>query len=293
MAPSSGDTFARIEKDLETERARIESALRSVLAESPDDPPLRRLRESMAYSLAGGGKRFRPVLALWTAEALKASFDDVFPWAAAVEMIHTYSLIHDDLPCMDDDDVRRGLPTNHKKFGEATALLAGDALLTDAFGWLAKAYSVKPAVAAELVGLLSVAAGSRGMIGGQVLDLAAETDGDSTLAALEKIHDLKTGCLIRVSIEGAAVAAGAPKDTREALIDFGFWLGRAFQIADDLLDAGGAREKGKSYVELLGVDGTRVQLAKASETARAALVKGGLQSSKLAQLIDYNRERRH
>lgn len=273
-------------------RARFEERLRETLPGPAvaGSAASTRHREAMAYSLHDGGKRFRPLLAFAAGEALGLDFEEVFPWAAAVEMIHTYSLIHDDLPCMDNDDVRRGRPTNHRRFDEATALLAGDALLTDVFGFLAETAGSGPHQRLELIRLLSEAAGSRGMIGGQVMDLYAEEHG-SDLPTLEKIHDLKTGCLIRVAIEGAAVLAEAESPVRESLVEFGFWLGRSFQIADDLLDAGGQGEKGKSYVELLGLEKSKTALLESSSKARAFLRETGLPAAGLERLIDYNLER--
>ncbi|MGC6487466.1 MAG: polyprenyl synthetase family protein [Planctomycetota bacterium] len=231
--------------------AAVEAALGDLLP-SPDDPP-RRLHEAMRYSMFPGGKRLRPMLTLLGCAATGGRLERAMRPAAALECLHTYSLVHDDLPCMDDDDLRRGRATCHKVYGEPLALLAGDALLTLAFEGCAAAGG--PAVAA-----LARASGSRGMVGGQVEDLAAEGSlgeaaasarDDAALARLEWIHDHKTGALITASlVVGAhadAGAAGAPDEVIEVICKYGDTLGRAFQIADDCLDlTGSADELGKN-----------------------------------------------
>ena len=185
------------------------------------------LAEAARYTLFGGGKRVRPVLALMAAEATGGDAHDALPWACAVEMIHTYSLVHDDLPAMDDDAERRGRPTCHVKFGEALAILAGDTLFTEAFGVIAEK-------GAELTGLLARAAGGGGMVGGQVLDIGGGLD---TLDALVEMQRLKTGALIHAAGVGGALSVSAPPETVEALSRYGRALGLLFQITDDLLDA--------------------------------------------------------
>src|SRR5438874_6494292 len=196
----------------------------------------------MAYSLFAPGKRLRPLLVTFACEAAGGTADQALPAACAVEMVHTYSLVHDDLPAMDDDDMRRGQPTCHKKFGEALAILAGDALLTLAFQVLAEGY---PASAAACCVELARAAGAAGMVGGQVDDLAWEREEalqQRTLAGLEDLHGRKTGALIRASLRLGALAAHAGTSTgpAPALLDhldaYGRCLGLAFQITDDLLD---------------------------------------------------------
>ncbi|MBX2987915.1 MAG: polyprenyl synthetase family protein [Bdellovibrionaceae bacterium] len=254
-----------------------------------------RLADSMAYSALGPGKRFRPVLSLLVGESLGIPAIKIMPWAAAVEMVHTYSLIHDDLPCMDDDDERRGRPTNHRAFDEATALLAGDALLTEAFGLIGDAYSGAGATAGRLVVLLAHCAGARGMVGGQALDLAAEAASaqrEIPLADLRRIHELKTGRLIRASTEGAAIAAGAAENGVRAFRAFGEKLGLAFQIADDILDAHEEGQDGRSFVQHLGVEGARRELAGVSEEARALLIGIPAASPLLVKMIDWNLDRR-
>ncbi len=186
------------------------------------------LLNAMKYSLFSGGKRFRPTLALAVSQKATA-------WAAAIEMIHTYSLIHDDLPCMDNDDERRGLPTNHKKFGEPLALLAGDALLTESFLLIATAYAESPDIAQRLTALLARSAGASGMVGGQAMDMMLGQPLANVDAVL-KVHTNKTAELIAAAIEGAAIVAGEPPELCGKLRALGLNLGLCFQIKDDLLD---------------------------------------------------------
>jgi geranylgeranyl diphosphate synthase type II len=190
------------------------------------------LREAMRYSLFAGGKRFRPALALGAAEIVSGNDDVALPAACAVEMIHTYSLIHDDLPAMDNDDLRRGKPTLHKVYGEALAILAGDALLTMAFDMLTRTKDLR------VIQEVAQAAGAAGMAGGQVLDLESEGR-EISLDELRRLHECKTGALIRVSVRSGAMLAGAREDQLAALTRFGEHLGLAFQIADDILDVVG------------------------------------------------------
>lgn len=221
----------------------VERALRELLP--PAHEPPTRLHEAMHYALFPGGKRLRPMLALLACEATGGDPEHALRAAAAIECLHTYSLVHDDLPCMDDDDLRRGRATCHKVFGDALALLAGDALLTVAFEGVASA-------GAAAVQALARGAGSLGMVGGQVEDLAAERDaGRHTLERVQWIHDHKTGALITASLlvgaHAAAGPAGAPASVAAPLARYGDLLGRAFQIADDCLDlTGTAAELGKN-----------------------------------------------
>lgn len=249
-----------------------------------------RLSESMAYSLLSGGKRTRPVLGLLLAEAFGVNPRRVLPWALAVELIHTYSLIHDDLPCMDDDDERRGRPTNHVVFGESFALLAGDTLLTEAFGHVARSYRDDPAKAVRLVQLLSEAAGYQGMAGGQALDLEAQKE-LPTREALLDMHARKTGALFRVICEGVAVAIGSEAPAQTAARDFGAALGLCFQLADDVLDSAHEVEKG-SLPDLIGVPATRELLA--AETARALEELGrlGVTNGPLVEIVRWNQNRK-
>ena len=237
-----------------------------------------RLGEAMRYSLEAGGKRVRPVLCILACEAVGGTSAQALPGALALEYVHTYSLIHDDLPAMDDDDLRRGRPTNHKVFGEGHAILAGDALLTEAFGVLAAA-ALDPGRRAEALVLLAEGAGWRGMAGGQALDLEGETLHSYDLDHLRLIHRLKTGALLRTSVEIGAVLGGAAPVERSALRAYGEAIGLAFQIQDDILDAtateadlgkraGKDAGRGKiTYPSLLGLDGARKALEEATETA--------------------------
>lgn len=206
------------------------------------------LDEACRYSLMAGGKRVRPALVIEFCRLLGGDIHAALPFAAAVEMIHTFSLIHDDLPCMDDDDLRRGRPTNHKVFGEATALLAGDGMVIDAFGVAASNPHVPPEARAEAVRLLSLAAGSAGMVRGQVMDMFGETN-PLTQEELCDLHRHKTGALIRVAAQLGCLAAGYGPDTPEAqrATVFAEDIGLAFQVVDDILDATATAEAlGKS-----------------------------------------------
>jgi farnesyl diphosphate synthase len=235
------------------------------------DGPERRLREAMRYSTLGGGKRLRPFLVMQTASLFNVSESSSRRVAAAVEMVHSYSLVHDDLPAMDDDDLRRGRPTCHKAYDEATAILAGDALLTKAFEVLADVGTHSdPQVRCELIGELAAAAGDHGMVGGQMFDLMA---GDLTMDvnAVTRLQNLKTGRLISFSCEAGAILGKASAQNRQALKAYAHDLGLAFQIADDLLDVEGDpgevgkglrkdAEAGKAtFVSLLGVERARTQ----------------------------------
>ncbi|MFN9332040.1 MAG: polyprenyl synthetase family protein [Planctomycetota bacterium] len=263
--------------------APVEQALRELLPPAATAPA--RLHEARHYALFPGGKRLRPMLALLGCEAVGGDPRAALHAAAAIECLHTYSLVHDDLPCMDDDDLRRGRPTCHKVFGEALALLAGDALLTVAFEGAASAGGA--AVAA-----LARGAGSLGMVGGQVEDLAAEGDpAGHTLARLQWIHDHKTGALITASLlvgaHAAAGPAGAPAAVTEPLARYGDLLGRAFQIADDCLDlTGTAAELGKNpladvalgkltWPALVGLEPSLAAARATAATARAIAVEVG------------------
>ena len=241
-----------------------------------------RLAQAMRYSLMAGGKRLRPILAMWSAEACGVLGEMAMPSAVALEMIHTYSLIHDDLPAMDNDDLRRGLPTCHKAFDEATAILAGDGLLTLAFEVVA--CHQKPVdVIGECVRILADAAGPRGMVGGQMADLAAEGRTDANLAELEAIHRRKTGALLCAALKLGATIAQATDDQKGALERYGWSVGLAFQVVDDLLDATGDEAKmgkrvgkdcglGKwTYPSLIGVESSKLYARTLADSAIAAL----------------------
>jgi geranylgeranyl pyrophosphate synthase len=213
--------------------ARVSDALERYVPPAATRPA--RLHTAMRYSLEAGGKRLRPVLLLAAADLFGAEKNAALPAAAAIECLHTYSLIHDDLPCMDNDDLRRGRPTAHKQFDESTALLAGDALLTHAFVLLAREYPPLPGLA--LVRELAVAAGSEHLIGGQMEDLLAEKKADATADDLEFIHLNKTAAIIQAALAMGGLVAGADEATLTTLRSAGRALGLAFQIVDDVLDA--------------------------------------------------------
>jgi geranylgeranyl pyrophosphate synthase len=216
--------------------ARVEHGIDRELPPADAEPS--RLHQAMRYSLQAGGKRLRPVLVVGAAELVDPGerFDPI-PAAVAVECIHTYSLIHDDLPCMDNDDLRRGRPTCHRAFDESTALLAGDALLTHAFFLLNEAYASQPSLAVGLCRELAIAAGSRHLVGGQMLDLLGERSAGVTDAMLHQIHDGKTAAMIRASLVLGGLIGGATPEVIATLRAGGSSLGMAFQIMDDILDA--------------------------------------------------------
>ena len=217
------------------------------------DLPQKQLFEAMEYSLLAGGKRLRPVFAFEFCRICGRDWKAAAPFAAAVEMIHTYSLIHDDLPSMDNDDFRRGRPTNHKVYGEAMAILAGDALLTDAFAVASTAQLPEPGDMAFAIGMLSECAGSLGMVGGQMLDILAEQR-ECTEEDVLAIQDRKTGALINAACVLGVIAGGGTEEQLQAAAQFAAGLGLAFQIRDDMLDViGTAEEMGKG----VGTDGSK------------------------------------
>ena len=259
-------------------REQIEEELSRFFVESS---PQGELLEAMRYSLLAGGKRIRPVLVLKFCEACGGDSALAIPAACAIEMLHTYSLIHDDLPCMDDDDLRRGRPTSHKVFGEAGAVLAGDALLTAAFETLAGA-SLPPERVVRAVRCLARAAGPDGMVGGQVLDLLGEGR-QSSYEEIETVERLKTGCMIEGAARLGAIAAGAAAEAEERAAEFARKIGLAFQIRDDLLDVLGDEETfGKpigsdaaneksTFVSLKGVEACQRQVEALTDEAIACL----------------------
>lgn len=272
--------------ELKRQIARVERGLDLHVPAATTRPT--RLHAAMRYSLEAGGKRLRPVLVLSAAElfAATAAYDsaaDPVPAAVAIECVHTYSLIHDDLPCMDNDDLRRGRPTAHRQFDEATALLAGDALLTHAFALLAEAYADRPVLAHALIRELADAAGSRRLIGGQMEDLLAEKKANATAAELEFIHLNKTAAMIEAALVMGGLIGGANEDGINSLRLAGRHLGLAFQIVDDLLDAtadtatlgktaGKDAKVGKTtFVKVHGLDKSRQFAAHHTAAALAAL----------------------
>jgi len=285
-----------LEQYLADRSALVDKALGRYLPKAAMKPAT--LHKAMRYSLFAGGKRLRPILALAAAEACGGSIDAALPHACAVECIHTYSLIHDDLPCMDDDDLRRGRPTNHKVFGEGIAVLAGDALLTIGFELLSHAKPTRHYDMTTLIRELSTAAGHQWLIAGQVLDL--EGEGKPTSARdLKFIHRSKTAALLTASIRLGAMSANASAAKLEALTEFGQALGLAFQVIDDILDVTQTSEKlGKSagkdvaaqkatYPAVFGLERSRAEARRLTAAARTAVKPFGKASAPLLALADY------
>lgn len=259
------------------------------------------LHESMRYSVFAGGKRIRPILMLAACETVGGDLQQALPAACAVEMIHCYSLIHDDLPVMDDDDLRRGKPTNHKVYGEDIAILAGDGLLTEAFILLSNpdfAELLAARTRNEVIHLLAKSAGSLGMVGGQVVDMESEGK-EIDLPTLEYIHSHKTGALMLAAIECGAVIGGASPEQRKALVRYGQAAGLAFQIADDILDIvadqdvlgkniGSDQERSKAtYPALLGLGESRQRARELRDIALTALDSFGASAQPLRDIAGY------
>lgn len=295
--PTSSDGHATTRERL---RPPVDAALDRFASFDADCPA--HLSEAIRYALLGSGKRLRPQLVLMAAEACGGSIDDALPAACAVEMIHAYSLVHDDLPAMDDDDLRRGRPTCHKVYGEAVAILVGDALQARAFEILAT--EIKPTDrAAQCCAVLGRAAGASALVGGQAADLAEEQNSKLPSAidraALEAIHRRKTGALFVASLELGGIVAGATAPQSAALVRFGKKLGLAFQITDDLLDVTGSQssagkrvakdaERGKlTFPKLLGVEQSRREAAALITEACQALDAFGPAAEPLRTLAQF------
>ncbi|MBI2155661.1 MAG: polyprenyl synthetase family protein [Candidatus Rokubacteria bacterium] len=289
---------------LTARRALVDAALERVLP--PEDAPPPTVHRAMRYSVMAGGKRLRPILVIAGAEAVGGAAAEVMPTACALELIHTYSLIHDDLPAMDDDDYRRGRLTSHKVFGEAIAILAGDALLTLAFRLVAdNAASVKdPRAVGDAVAEIADAAGTAGMVGGQVVDI--ESEGKAVSAGtLEYIHLHKTAALIRASLRVGARLAGGDAAAVAALSEAGRDLGLAFQIVDDILDVEGSleqlgktagkdqRQRKATYPALHGLEASRREARRLVERVKTRLAGFGERGAPLGALADYVFERKN
>lgn len=288
-----------IQQYLERKREEVDRFLDSVIP-GPDTPP-GTLHESIRYSLMAGGKRVRPILTIAAAEAVGQIPPALIPVACSLELIHTYSLIHDDLPAMDNDDYRRGKPTNHKVYGEAIAILAGDALLTMAFDLCSRPDLMKgvdPARQVQLIQELAFGSGNRGMVGGQVLDIQAENR-DIDLATLQAIHKHKTGMLIRAAVRMGGLVAGATAPQLDRLTDYAEDVGLAFQIADDVLNVTGTREElgknpntdaqrgKKTYPTFYGTDGARKLADDCTARAIERLSSFGASADPLRELARY------
>lgn len=287
--------------------SRVDAELKRVLPSRKTRPAT--IHEAMRYSVFAGGKRLRPILGLAACEACggdAAAESRALTLGAAVEVLHTYTLIHDDLPCMDDDDFRRGMPTCHRQFGEGMAVLAGDALLTLAFEILAGVTPTKRYGVADWVRELAVTGGSRKLIGGQVLDLEGEGRSEEiTAAELRFIHESKTAALLTTAVRFGGMAANATPKQLEALTVFGHSLGLAFQVIDDILDvtqtseqlgksAGKDEASGKStYPALFGLEKSRAEAARLTKKAKEALGVFGAKAGRLEALAGYLLDREY
>lgn len=291
-----------LKEEWQNKRALVEAALVRELREKEAFDA--RLAESMKYSLMAGGKRLRPILLMASADAAGGRGEDYLPAACALEMIHTYSLIHDDLPAMDNDDYRRGKPTNHVIYGAGLATLAGDALLTLAFETLTRQKGVNAETLIRVVREISVAAGANGMVGGQALDLASEGKHISR-ETLYRMHMAKTGALFHSAIRSGAILAGASDNTLTALTEYADAFGLAFQITDDILDVTGDEETiGKpvgsdernhksTYVTLTSLDEAKALARETVDRARRALLPLGGKAEFLDELAEYLIARDH
>lgn len=294
----------RLKEYLAEKKALINAALDGLLPGEELYPPV--IFQAARYSLMAGGKRLRPILCMAAAEAVGGKAEAVMPVACALELIHTYSLIHDDLPAMDNDDYRRGKLTSHKVFGEDIAILAGDALLTEAFNLLARRDlmpGVPPECLLDITREVSEAAGWFGMVAGQVLDVRSEGK-TVDLKTLQQIHRLKTGAMIRVSLRAGAILSGAPAAALASLSDYGRQIGLAFQIADDILNVEGDRAllgkgtgsdaaRGKvTFPSLLGIEASRARAKALIGEAVASLASFDERAAPLRSIALYILERK-
>lgn len=286
---------------ISSEKERLENELKAIFSKKniPSN-----LLASMEYSLFAGGKRLRPILLFASYDTFATPSNKVLKTAVALEMVHTYSLIHDDLPAMDNDDYRRGLLTNHRKFDEATAILAGDALLTYSFEHIVSDELLSADEKVYLLQALTQASGAEGMVAGQVLDTEGEQR-ELTIGDLEKIHKLKTGELISFAITAGAYLANVEEERIQHLNEYAYYLGLIFQVQDDILDVIGDPEKlGKpvgsdvennksTYPNLLGLDGAKKQKESYEQLAMKALEKADAMDSYLFDLLHYFSQRDH
>ncbi|GAB6139182.1 polyprenyl synthetase family protein [Halanaerobaculum tunisiense] len=292
----------KIKEFLETKRQLIDQALDNYLPVEDDKPT--KLHQAMRYSVLAGGKRLRPILTLVAAKLVGGSDDDVLPAACAIELVHNYSLIHDDLPCMDDDDYRRGQPTNHQVFGTGLAVLAGDSLLTLAFEMMAQLEHLPNDRVLQATNELAVAAGNQGMVGGQVADIEAETKQISK-QELDYIHRHKTGALLKSAVRIGGVLAGANQEELAAFSTYAQNLGLAFQIVDDILDIEGDvatlgkdvgsdldRQKA-TFPALYGLEEAKERAQELCQEAKEAVCIFGPEAEILLSLADYIIDRDH
>ena len=286
--------------------ALVDAALEQYLPREEERP--QSIHKAMRYSIFAGGKRVRPVLMLAACEAVGGRIDKAMPAACAMEMIHTYSLIHDDLPAMDDDDFRRGRPTNHKVFGEAIAILAGDGLLTEAFKLMSDprfAGGIDPAARLRVIHEIATSAGTYGMVGGQVVDMESEGKPDMDLPTVQYIHTHKTGALIKASVVAGALLGGADQQQLAAILRYGEAAGLAFQIADDILDIEGTTEeigkdagsdeaRGKAtYPAVMGLAAAKQEAQAMMDEAMLALEPLGAAAEPLREIARYIVERKN
>lgn len=291
---------------LKEQCARVDAALDTYLPQETELP--HSLHKSMRYSVFAGGKRVRPILMLAACQAVGGDTEVAIPAACAMEMIHTYSLIHDDLPAMDDDDFRRGNPTNHKVFGEAIAILAGDALLTEAFKLVSDprfAAGCDPAARLAVIHEIATRAGSYGMVGGQVVDMESEGKPGIDLPTVQYIHTHKTGALIKASVVAGALLGGADQIKLAAITRYGEAAGLAFQIADDILDIEGTTEeigkdagsdeaRGKAtYPAVMGLSAAKAEAQSMMDEAMAALEILGSEADPLREIARYIVQRKN
>ncbi len=286
--------------------ALVDTALEQYLPKEEERP--RSIHKAMRYSVFAGGKRVRPVLMLAACEAVGGLLAKAMPAACAMEMIHTYSLIHDDLPAMDDDDFRRGRPTSHKVFGEAIAILAGDGLLTEAFKLISDprfALDLAPAARLAVIHEIATCAGTYGMVGGQVVDMESEGQPDMDLPTVQYIHTHKTGALIKASVVAGALLGGADEKQLVAIRRYGEAAGLAFQIADDILDiegtteeigkdAGSDQARGKAtYPAVMGLAAAKQEAQAMMDEAMLALEPLGAAAEPLREIARYIVERKN
>lgn len=300
---SRSASITSLKDDLKKKASLIEEELSKLLAFK--EGGAKRLNEAMRYAVLGGGKRMRGYLSIVSAHLFEQPINRSIRLAASVEMLHAYSLIHDDLPAMDDDDLRRGQPSTHKQFDDATAILAGDALQTLAFATLADVHTHPDSnVRIELIQNLAQASGDMGMVGGQALDMEGEQR-KLNLSEVAHVHALKTGCLIRHSVMSGAILGQAPDDLRKRLYVYGTNIGAAFQVMDDVLDvtssaeelgktAGKDEHAGKStFVTLLGVEKAKKEAEKLINDAISALEPFGTRAEMLVELAHYVMQRKN
>jgi geranylgeranyl diphosphate synthase type II len=291
----------QIKEILKSKAEEVEKDLEELMTLEEETAP--QLTEAMQYTLLSGGKRIRPVLTLLTAELLSGNYEAALRAGSALEMIHSYSLIHDDLPAMDDDQLRRGKKTNHLVFGEAAAILAGDALLTYAFEVLA-GLNLDPAAKVKIITNTAKYSGQQGMVGGQVLDLEAENK-ELTLAEMQKVHQAKTGALIKAAVLNGVYCSEYDASAEKALLAYAENIGVLFQIVDDLLDQTGDTEKmGKvvgrdeelnksTYPKLLGLEAAKKAAEEHAAQAKVELDIFGEKAGDLKALVDYILKRQH